>query len=1073
LKDAKIEIQHNNSSKKQSMAEDELIRSTRHEFVPLIHPADYKQHQHQSTTATTATTVMNKQVDEDDDEINTRVMIDEPLTNQKVVHVFNDYFDNHHNVDSETFHSIISDDDDDDEEYDEDEDTMSTGAETFKLNSVLTPAIRRPGVMHGPGQHEQQVVVQPLLEDPLLDRRVVEVIDDDEDEDLILIDIDPSVLALSSSSGDEDKNNYFRSIFDVPQTEKVVEEVYCAYYRKMPNQGRMYISQNFVCFISNIFGYKINLVIPFSNIAMIEKRNTALVVPTAIEILTRDSVVHFFGSFVFRDQTFKILEALRNLHEDAAVRRRALSEINSRHKLESDDESGKSDEESEDEQNHPLHEGAGNDSDESEEESEEESETEGEEEEENIEETEEATATVNDTEADMVDEDTDVGTAATVTTIEEDDTESESTFTEKNTDSEQEEPAVPSTSSSDNPSQESKETPVKSSNTLKVDTSFQSVSDLNSRSEHPLMGTTPRDGPPMFVFANKTSSDDASVTNTSGSSGKKRSDSNGKSNNGGGGGDKKGSSSGGGSSSNGGGGGDKDNNEDDDKKKKNTDTSTTDAEEEEEEEEDEDNSTYNITNFSEDDFTDMSQVPISDIFPPKDKFKPKDIVNENLPVSAKDFFFLITGDGAAFEQEHHITRGDTDFVVSPWGPATDNIGKVRDISFISPVNNPIGPKLTRVKMIQRLIVAKGQKEFMVQSNMASIDVPYAECFRIIIYIYVKDGSDPNTCNVRIELGVMFLKSTILKWKIEDSASKETTSSYLLWFNQAKQAVTKGKEQKVLFSQRSGSSGKGKKSSKQKEKGKGKSSKSSKKTASKKKKKASAPVITIAPVKPIQSTVPAVPVTTAYTSSSSEESTLTALVGQALNFILNLPETLNNSVSIPVWIVFLVFILFTLVIVPKQNRIISTLDHVQKDLQVYKLQTALFEVELNNILFNMSSYTDEKNKVQIRNRQDFELQLREWYKHKSEIYKSSIDNAVLHEILYQLEQLKRERREQPSYYKPSGHHLPTTPPTPLLSTDLHYQHMLQTSAHLSYLTWSIIGFLILLGVSVVLKMFVFT
>lgn len=208
------------------MAEDELVRPTTHEFVPLIHPADFKQ---SSATATSTTT--SPTIDDDDDDasptLNTRVITDEPLSNQKVVHVLNNYFDNVVDDTTDTFHSIISDGEESSAEEDED-DVTTSGNESFNLNSVLSPPVQSPGRSHGPGLHEQQTTVsQPLLEDdPLVigDKRIEVPIDDEYDE-VVLLDIDPSALSLSlpSSQENDDRNNYFRSIFDVPETEKVIE----------------------------------------------------------------------------------------------------------------------------------------------------------------------------------------------------------------------------------------------------------------------------------------------------------------------------------------------------------------------------------------------------------------------------------------------------------------------------------------------------------------------------------------------------------------------------------------------------------------------------------------------------------------------------------------------------------------------------------------------------------------------------------------------------------------------------------------------------------------------------------
>ena len=44
---------------------------------------------------------------------------------------------------------------------------------------------------------------------------------------------------------------------------------------------------------------------------------TAMIIPNAIEIFLKDGSSHFFGSFVFRDNVYKVLLALYSLHAKA------------------------------------------------------------------------------------------------------------------------------------------------------------------------------------------------------------------------------------------------------------------------------------------------------------------------------------------------------------------------------------------------------------------------------------------------------------------------------------------------------------------------------------------------------------------------------------------------------------------------------------------------------------------------------------------------------------------------------------------------------------------------------------
>ncbi|KAG0242112.1 hypothetical protein BGX31_000579 [Mortierella sp. GBA43] len=103
----------------------------------------------------------------------------------------------------------------------------------------------------------------------------------------------------------------FHALFrSVPDDEKLIEDYGCALQKEILVQGRLYISENHLCFNANIFGWVTNLVIAFSEITAIEKRLTAFVIPNAISIMTSTNTKgHFFASFLSRDAAYDLLMA--------------------------------------------------------------------------------------------------------------------------------------------------------------------------------------------------------------------------------------------------------------------------------------------------------------------------------------------------------------------------------------------------------------------------------------------------------------------------------------------------------------------------------------------------------------------------------------------------------------------------------------------------------------------------------------------------------------------------------------------------------------------------------------------
>ncbi|ORX70859.1 GRAM-domain-containing protein [Linderina pennispora] len=103
------------------------------------------------------------------------------------------------------------------------------------------------------------------------------------------------------------RNADFHTLFrNIPINELLIDDYGCALQRDILVQGRLYLTENFVCFYSNIFGWVTNLVIDIDEIVAIEKKMTALIIPNAIQVSTLHSK-YFFGSFIYRDSAYNQL----------------------------------------------------------------------------------------------------------------------------------------------------------------------------------------------------------------------------------------------------------------------------------------------------------------------------------------------------------------------------------------------------------------------------------------------------------------------------------------------------------------------------------------------------------------------------------------------------------------------------------------------------------------------------------------------------------------------------------------------------------------------------------------------
>ncbi|XP_026843896.1 GRAM domain-containing protein 1B isoform X1 [Drosophila persimilis] len=99
----------------------------------------------------------------------------------------------------------------------------------------------------------------------------------------------------------------FKKLFkDVPNDERLIVDYSCALQRDILVQGRLYVSQNYVCFHANIFSWETYVSIKWKDVTAITKEKTALVIPNAISIATSKDK-YFFATFTSRDKSFLML----------------------------------------------------------------------------------------------------------------------------------------------------------------------------------------------------------------------------------------------------------------------------------------------------------------------------------------------------------------------------------------------------------------------------------------------------------------------------------------------------------------------------------------------------------------------------------------------------------------------------------------------------------------------------------------------------------------------------------------------------------------------------------------------
>ena len=112
---------------------------------------------------------------------------------------------------------------------------------------------------------------------------------------------------MSSVSALQKKRNVvFQARFNLPATEELTADFMCALQQKILLQGRLYISQHYVCFYARVFGAETALVIPASDITGVSLAKSLGIVPNAIKVFTTYNV-YWFGSFLKRQEAHALL----------------------------------------------------------------------------------------------------------------------------------------------------------------------------------------------------------------------------------------------------------------------------------------------------------------------------------------------------------------------------------------------------------------------------------------------------------------------------------------------------------------------------------------------------------------------------------------------------------------------------------------------------------------------------------------------------------------------------------------------------------------------------------------------
>jgi len=104
------------------------------------------------------------------------------------------------------------------------------------------------------------------------------------------------------------RSSWFRKKFGLDDNETLIEDFSCAINRNILLHGRLFLSEHYLAFHSNLFGYRTTEVIALDKITRLEKRAINLINPGIAVYTENPKAKYEFASFVSRDTAFNIIQ---------------------------------------------------------------------------------------------------------------------------------------------------------------------------------------------------------------------------------------------------------------------------------------------------------------------------------------------------------------------------------------------------------------------------------------------------------------------------------------------------------------------------------------------------------------------------------------------------------------------------------------------------------------------------------------------------------------------------------------------------------------------------------------------
>ncbi|XP_057714234.1 GRAM domain-containing protein 2A-like isoform X2 [Corythoichthys intestinalis] len=123
---------------------------------------------------------------------------------------------------------------------------------------------------------------------------------------------------LVSKNSFQKHNKTFHKLFpEIPEGENLTHTFICALQKEVLYHGKLFITENYVCFFSSVLLKETKVVIPTSSIQEVKKHSTAL---SMLSIQTAFDEKYFFVSLRNREMCYKLLQSVSSQAQESSAK---------------------------------------------------------------------------------------------------------------------------------------------------------------------------------------------------------------------------------------------------------------------------------------------------------------------------------------------------------------------------------------------------------------------------------------------------------------------------------------------------------------------------------------------------------------------------------------------------------------------------------------------------------------------------------------------------------------------------------------------------------------------------------